>query len=179
MGHSMGAQTALTFAAGHPDRVRAAILEDPPLRLNETAEVSEKEREAHYQEWRQRVEDYKTQSEDELMAMCRERSPEWSAADLPAWALSKRQVSADVLKIVQRPRSNWRQEMRGLRCPTLLITGDPDRGAIVTPEIADEAAALADDLVVVRVKGAGHNIRREGFEQYIAAVEGFLAGLED
>src|SRR5439155_24925376 len=30
-GHSMGARTAATFAATHPDLVRAIALEDPPL----------------------------------------------------------------------------------------------------------------------------------------------------
>ena len=47
----------------------------------------------------------------------------------------------------------------------------PSRG-IVTPEAAAEAKRLLPSLEVVRLSGAGHNIRREQFEAFVAAVRG-------
>jgi pimeloyl-ACP methyl ester carboxylesterase len=69
----------------------------------------------------------------------------------------------------------WREIARALRCPTLLITGDVSQDAIVTPEQAAEAKALNPLIEVAHVPDAGHNIRRENFDAYIAAVRAFLA----
>jgi N-formylmaleamate deformylase len=72
---------------------------------------------------------------------------------------------------------NWRQALPRIASPTLLLTADPERGAIVTPEVAREARELQPLVQVVRIAGAGHSIRREQFEQYLAAVRIFLAGV--
>ncbi|TME98027.1 MAG: hypothetical protein E6I52_18355 [Chloroflexi bacterium] len=56
----------------------------------------------------------------------------------------------------------------------LLVTSDPERGGIVTPEAAAEAKRLLPSLEVVRLTGAGHNIRREQFGAFVAAVRSFL-----
>ena len=63
---------------------------------------------------------------------------------------------------------------RGLRCPATLITGDPERGAIVTPTIAQEAEALCQTIATVFIAGAGHNIRREKGIAYLDAVRSGL-----
>lgn len=62
-----------------------------------------------------------------------------------------------------------------ITCPVLLITADPELGAIVTPEVAAEAQRLLPSLWVVRLRGAGHNIRREQFQGYLQAVQAFLS----
>jgi N-formylmaleamate deformylase len=65
--------------------------------------------------------------------------------------------------------------VRGLRCPVLLVTADVERGAIVSPEVAEEATRLNPNIRVVHVPGAGHNIRREQYAAFQSAVQGFLA----
>ena len=57
----------------------------------------------------------------------------------------------------------------------LLITSDPERGGIVTPEASAEAQQILPTLQVIRLEGAGHNIRREQFDPFLAAVQTFLA----
>jgi len=59
--------------------------------------------------------------------------------------------------------------------PVLLITADNSLGSIVTPETAEEAKRLCPSLTVLRLEGAGHNIRREAFERFVEAVRAFLA----
>ena len=55
-----------------------------------------------------------------------------------------------------------------------MITADPELGAIVTPEIAQEAAGLLKEGKVVHIPDAGHSIRRENFQPYLEAVTTFL-----
>ncbi len=69
----------------------------------------------------------------------------------------------------------WREHLAQTRCPVLLITSDPLLGGIVTPDVADEAKRIMPSLQVIRHSGAGHNIRREAFDESRSAVRGFLA----
>jgi N-formylmaleamate deformylase len=78
------------------------------------------------------------------------------------------------LKLVQEKRESWQFYARQVKCPVLLITGDPDCGAIVTPEIAEEAKRMWRKSELVNIAGAGHNIRRDNFEMYYQAVKNFL-----
>ena len=71
----------------------------------------------------------------------------------------------------------WQSMVARIKCPTLLVIADHERGAILTPEMAAEAQGLCPTLEVAHVPGAGHNIRREGMSTYMAAVEGFLGWL--
>ena len=61
-----------------------------------------------------------------------------------------------------------------IECPILLITGDPDLQAIVTPEVAQEAAQLWKHGKVVHISGAGHNIHRDRYDETMAEVQAFL-----
>jgi hypothetical protein len=56
-----------------------------------------------------------------------------------------------------------------------LITGDPQRGAIVTDESAAMLEALVPHLQIAHIPGAGHSIRRDQFGRYMEVVRGFLA----
>jgi N-formylmaleamate deformylase len=59
----------------------------------------------------------------------------------------------------------------------LLITGDPERGAIVTDESAAALQALLPQLEVAHIPEAGHNIRRDQFARYVDVIRIFLSGL--
>jgi N-formylmaleamate deformylase len=56
----------------------------------------------------------------------------------------------------------------------LLVTGDPERGAIITPQVAEQARELNGHLEVVRLTGVGHNIHRGRLEAFVRTVRGFL-----
>ncbi len=71
-------------------------------------------------------------------------------------------------------RTPWREVASKITCPVLLITADPERGAIVTPESAEEAMGLLRSGKTVRIAKAGHNVRRDNYEPYRDAVVGFL-----
>jgi pimeloyl-ACP methyl ester carboxylesterase len=71
--------------------------------------------------------------------------------------------------------NEWQELLPCVKVPVLLITSDPERGGIVTPEAAAEAQRLLPSLQHARLRGAGHNIRREQFEAFTGCVREFLA----
>jgi len=175
MGHSMGASTVAVAAAQYPGVIGKAILEDPPWRDEDPGEdLSAEEIEERVKQWHDRLLANKEKSREALIAGAREESPTWREAELGPWAESKRQLSPKVLHRSARPWTPWREVAEKIACPTLLITADNEAGAIVSPEIAKEAAELNAKFQVVRIEGAGHSIRREAFKPYMQAVRAFL-----
>ncbi len=171
MGHSLGAATVAEAAALHPGMASCVVLEDPPWR----ADSSPAEREAAAAQWRARVVSDRMKTRDELLAICAERHPAWSKGECGPWAIAKTQVSPTVIDYVAAERSTWQQIVPQITCPILLIRGDVKKEAIVDEAVAQAVASAWRVGRVAHVPGAGHNIRREGFEPYMAAVRAFLA----
>ncbi len=83
------------------------------------------------------------------------------------------QVSPNVVGLLSTIR-RWQDVVSSITCPTLLITADPNLGAIVTPEIAQTILEVNEDIELIHLAGAGHNIRREQFEPFVEVVTEFL-----
>lgn len=166
LGHSMGAGAVADAAAMRPDLFACVILEDPGWRSPTQASVPRGPRP-----------DYSAMTVEQVEAQGRARSPGWHDIEWRPWAESKLQLRTGtaVAALTADPMA-WRQtaqKMSGL--PALLITADTALGSIVTPETAAEAQGLCPTLEVVRLEGAGHNIRREVFDGFMIAVRAFLA----
>jgi pimeloyl-ACP methyl ester carboxylesterase len=167
-GHSMGAGTTLRFAAGYPDLLRCAILEDPGFRAADAPPRAGGPR--------QMMLERQGKTRDELVAQARQAHPSWGEDELGPWADAKLQVSP---RFAEAPRTfperpDFRELLPKVRAPVLLITSDPELGGIVTPEVAEEAQRLLPSMRVVRLSGAGHNVRREQFARYLEVVRAFL-----
>lgn len=176
IGHSMGGGTSAQLAASYPTLLRGAVLEDPPWRPQGTLSTPE-ERQTSADQWRSEVIANRARSLAELISAVRQRSPLWSAAEIDQWAPAKQQVSPQALDYVRYPSIPWWEVIGQITCPTLLVTADVAAGAIVDQATAKQAAALNPKLEVAYIAGAGHNIRREQFDAYLAAVRAFLARL--
>jgi N-formylmaleamate deformylase len=175
-GHSMGAMTTFYLAATYPDLPRCAILEDPVFRTQAVV-LTEEQRRARAERQRKETEERRAMTREQIMAWGRDRRPTWDESEFGPWADSKLQVSPRAsMGGAGRPdqQADWRELAPKITCPTLLVTGDTEREAIVTPEAAAEAARLNPQFTVVRLSGAGHNIRREQFDGYVKAVRDFL-----
>ncbi len=177
VGHSMGAQTAAVVAGTYPELIRGAALEDPPWREEQAGPPS-----AEQKQWSQRMHERLNAQHhmtlDELTAMGKSENPEWHDAEWLQWAKSKQQVKPQVAAISKEPPIPWREVAGKISVPVLLITGDPELGSIVTPEIAQEAAKMwRKKGQVAHIPGAGHNIRREQFGPFLNAVTHFIAKL--
>jgi N-formylmaleamate deformylase len=171
-GHSMGAGTALRLVADYPQLASCAILEDPGLRSAAPDEADQDTRRARA---RQNAAEVKTLGREGIIARGRQRNPAWADEEFGPWADAKLQVSERFATAPRFPeRPDWRDLLPRVTCPVLLITADPERGGIVTPERAAEAQRLLPGLRTIRLAGAGHNVRREQFEPYLRAVQSFL-----
>jgi N-formylmaleamate deformylase len=105
----------------------------------------------------------------------RERA-EWPVEERPFWIEAKAHFNIDAF--ADQPAADfsvWPEIARGLRCPTLLVTAEVERGAIISPQVAQEATRMNSNIRVVHVPGARHNIRREQYAIFQSAVRGFLA----
>jgi len=168
IGHSMGARCVSTLAALYPERVGRIVLEDPPWR------VVERDSSVAMRQFGEMIAKYQTMSRAEIAEYGREIHPDWDEGEFEFWAESKTLVSPNVVSGRLAPPIDWRDMVAQITCPTLLVTGDPDAGAIVTPETAQIVMQLNANIELAHIPGAGHNIRREKHQAFMAAVLTFL-----
>lgn len=164
IGHSMGAATAAGVAGTEPELVACLILEDPPWRDGDMTG-----RRGDFESVRRA----QALPADQVLDFARSLHPTWEEIDLVPRAEALRRYDLSLLEGSRPTPRPWREVVAAIRCPTLLITGDSDLGAIVTPEVAAEASRLGP-VRVQHIEGADHSIRRERWPQYRAAVVDFL-----
>ena len=117
----------------------------------------------------------KRKTREELIAEQRTETPGWPEAELEPWADAKLRLSLNALNRLGAGSLDWPATLRQIRCPALLITADPARGAIVTEEAAAALRALVPRLRVAHIPGAGHSIRRDQPARYLEVIRAFLA----
>ncbi|GHO86318.1 alpha/beta fold hydrolase [Dictyobacter formicarum] len=171
LGHSMGAMTALVVAARYPELVRAILLEDPPLVDRVESKTDDKLRSAQMSTW---LTDLKQMTRDEMLAHVQAQSPQWDEEEYVPWVNSKIDVDPSIFQQRGPAQRSWRELAAEVRCPVLLITGDTSLGAIVAPQIAQDALQYWPEGQLVHVAGAGHNIRRDNYPAFMQAVKAFL-----
>jgi pimeloyl-ACP methyl ester carboxylesterase len=175
LGHSMGAATAIVLAGTYPEVPGSILLEDPPAWWTgwyETPEAGDR-----VATMREQAIGRKQMSREDLLADQRQRHPRWSEAELQHWADAKQAVRLDVMNVFDRSNPKnvaWAETLSRIICPVLLITADPEQGAIVTEQSAAEFTALVPQTEVVHIADAGHNIRRDQFARYVEVVRAFL-----
>ncbi|WP_062377489.1 alpha/beta fold hydrolase [Demequina pelophila] len=175
-GHSMGAETAARLAAARPDLVRGLILEDPPFAAEPADDASGATTDdPHLRAFIELLSSVREMSDQERLAMARRENPGWHEDELAPWAQTKAQLDHRALALLDGGLGRaWRAALEGIECTTLLVTGDPERGAIVTPEVASEAATVLRHGQVRHIAGAGHSIHRDRFADALAAAAGLL-----
>lgn len=173
IGHSMGAGTAAAVAAHKGDRIRCAVLEDPAWRDSDAPPALPGA--AGSREWLELMRTLPDLPPAEREALARETNPTWSAEDRALWLASRLQFDRSLLdNFGRRPATNWHDLAAQITCPVLLVTADVARGAIVSPQGADEALGLLRAGEVVQIPNAGHNIRRDNYPPFRDAVLAFL-----
>lgn len=171
-GHSMGAGVSAEVAERNPGLLRALILEDPGWR-----DPQPEDQEERPNPFRDFLLGLAGRSVEDLMARCHADNPTWPEAELRPWAESKLQFDTGFFQAGFSLPKDWRGTARALGCPTLLITADVERGAIVSADMAHQAQALNPRIRVAHIPGAGHSVRREQFTGFMRVVREFLRGL--
>jgi pimeloyl-ACP methyl ester carboxylesterase len=173
IGHSMGAMNTATAAATTPELISCIVLEDPPWRAagipGDAAQAL-----AYADTWRAGTLAQQQLSRDVLIAACHAEHPSWHEEDCGYWADSKLQVREQIFQGFLPMMAPWQTMAARITCPALLVTGDPNLGAIVTPEAADEFRSIVPRGQVAYISGAGHAIHREQLDAFVQVVRRFL-----
>lgn len=179
LGHSMGAMSVGLLAARYPELVRAVVLEDPPLPQSLTEALTPEQLAASqsaWLRWKNEVVQNRNKKLEELVSACRRQSPWWHDSEVGPWAASKLLVSPDVFSTAPLETSDWWQCLGTMTHPTLIISADVNRGALVGERASEQLkTTLPDNATFVRLPGAGHNIHREQFDRYMSLTTDFFA----
>jgi pimeloyl-ACP methyl ester carboxylesterase len=171
MGHSMGSASVAHFAAKYPDVARAVILEDPNLlrRANAPAAPTQSTPESR----RAAIIARNNTTEAALVEGCMKNSPKWGRSECEFWAPSKRRHHPDTALINTANRPAMSDLFPKIVVPTLILKADADDAVKAQNE---QVANLLKKGKIVHVKGAGHNVRREGKDETISVLRAFLGG---
>jgi N-formylmaleamate deformylase len=175
IGHSMGAMAAARTAARFPHLVGFVVLEDPAWRY---PEETPEQRSAFLQQGRQRTIDRRSMTTEQMIAYSLRDNPGlalWDKSEFAGWSDAKRHVSEWLHESLGDDMFRYTDIVPKIVCPALLLRSDPAKGGIVNDESARIVHELNPRIEIVQIAGAGHNIRREQFDQYIAAVTEFLS----
>jgi pimeloyl-ACP methyl ester carboxylesterase len=184
LGHSMGGMTTLALAGLYPDIPGAILVEDGmPFEMRPRAT----EREGAQDGLRAYFNTIKGKNHAELMAWRRIQSPNWSETDVRTFADAKMRLNPQTLapfmsqdagaSSVRDAASpvDWPALLRQIRCPALLITGDPELGALVSASHAAMLQEQAPTLRVAHIANASHDVRRDQPGDFLAVISPFLA----
>jgi N-formylmaleamate deformylase len=183
-GHSMGADTAMSLAATHPELVRGVFLEDPPIILpGEKFNLPPE----------QGGQSIQGDEIGKMMArsmrlikllpafigerMARRTSPTYPDDEIKPWVASKKRLSFDFLNALASTEmlpADPLEMMRKIIVPVVLVIGDREKMSIVSQETAAEVARQNNLVKVVHLAGASHDIRRTRFNGYMGALKEFL-----
>jgi len=169
VGHSMGGSMATRAAGSYPDLLRAAVLIDPVFR-----DLDENQKLAIIETRRDAYRALKRMSHGEILAETRRKHPEWDDVYIKAGALGKVYLSMDIFQVYKTFDVGWREDLANAICPLMLVTADPELGAIVLPETAEWITKKHKNVEVSHISGVGHNIHREAEEQVRKLIFAFL-----
>jgi pimeloyl-ACP methyl ester carboxylesterase len=170
IGHSLGGLTTLRWAADHPAKATAIVLEDTALSGGPSLRPA-------FDGWLA------------LSKMTVEQAAAWYASEYPHWseedcirrAQSITSVHPRVFEelrdestSVDRPPRLFGFEK--ITSPMMLVHGDVADGSMVQPEDARRLAQMVPALRIARIPGVGHNVHRDARESFVATVVPFLLG---
>ncbi len=172
IGHSMGAATAAGFAVAYPDMLSVLVLEDPPW-SNE--KYDEKQMKKKLQEWKEKNLSAKKKTVKELIKLKKKESPNREEAILKEVAQAKLDFDPAVFDNEPVKHGDWRELAKAITVPTLIVTGDNELGAIITPELGVEAVQILNKGEFGHISSAGHCVRYEQYQPYLTMVKTFLS----
>jgi len=171
IGHSMGAEVGAEFAVKYPELLSLLILEDPPW---SDLRVTEAQSKTSMQQWKKRNLSAKKKSVKELIKLKKKESPNWEEVILGEWAQSKLDLDPKIFDFYPANHGEWRDLAKSIRVPTLIITGDTELGAIVTPKVGVEAIQILNTGEFGHISAAGHCVRYEQYQPYLTMTKLFL-----
>jgi pimeloyl-ACP methyl ester carboxylesterase len=174
IGHSMGASLGCHLAALHPDLLGGAVLIDPAFREPDGLELKKDLLTKRASE----LQEQQSMTRDEMISAIRAKHPGWPEEFVLPAADSKYRMSLKAIAILNTIDTTWKEDLKKVRCPILLLTADIELGAIVSKETAAYACAANPLVRSHYIGGAGHSIHREKYAEAHEAIVNFLAEIK-
>lgn len=167
IGHSVGARATLELAGRRPELFSRIVLEDPPLGPPTDAATHAARRDRIAAD----IRDLQRLGDDDIRRRGEAATPDWPADEFNAWTAAKRQVDPASLPWFE---GRWQGALEKVAVPVLLLRGEAARGSMVSDAAAVDASRINALVQTQVIPGSGHNLRRENFAAYLAAIRGFL-----
>lgn len=173
IGHSLGAEVAMSVQASRPELIGSLVAIDPPWLLDLTNQSLER-RTFAAESWQKWLRTLKAGDLEAAIRYGHDEMPHWAASDIAAWAEAKMQCELEVIDYVLSPRPRWQTVVASLTCRSFLIAGDDRRGSLVSSEMLKSAKALVPSLRTARIANAGHGVFRDSFAAFMDELKQFL-----
>jgi pimeloyl-ACP methyl ester carboxylesterase len=180
MGMSMGGINAITFTARHPDRVKALVIVDvsPEIQSrgveNIRSFIQAKDELDSFEEFVERAHQFNPRRSLENIRSRLSHNLKQLPNGKWTWKYDKTLRSGE-RSFEASALSNLWEDVRAVRCPTLIIKGgDSD---ILSRESAEKLQAAIPNSRLEIVPGAGHSVMGDNPAAFVAAVRKFLGAL--
>lgn len=165
LGHSMGGMTAAVAASQLGPAIRGVILADP------TFISPEWQREVHESDAVAQHRQLLSTTRDDLLAQLRHRHPHRSSEMVELIADARLQTRTTAFDVLTPPNPDYRELVRTICVPTLLVIGDK---GVVSLETARELQRLNPRLQYELIPGAGHGLPYDRPDRLAGVVRSFL-----
>lgn len=168
LGHSMGGMTAALVARCNPKRFRGLILADPTfLSAKVQREVCDSGVGGQHRQ-------LLGKSVADLMADFQRRHPNRSADTIELIARARLQTSMAAFDVLTPPNPDYRQLVRAIDVPTLLVFGDK---GVTSSGVAEELQRINPRFQVDQIPEAGHGLQYDQPERFAAVVGSFIRSI--
>lgn len=168
LGHSMGGMTAAVLASRLGSALGGVILADP------TFISPEWQREVYDSDVVEQHRQFLSSDKRDLLAQSRLRHPHRSSELIELIADARLQTHIKAFDVLTPPNPEYRELIRSIRTPILLVIGDK---GIVSLETAQELQGLNPRLSYELLADVGHGLPFDQPERLAAMVKAFLRSL--
>ncbi len=165
LGHSMGGVTAAVVASERAAPARALILAEPTFI---SPQWQRDLRDGDIAEEHRRVLGMEKAS---VLVDLKARHPDRSAEILELLAEARLQTRMSALDVLTPPNPEFRELVRRIDVPTLLILGEK---GVLSLEAVNELKAIDSRIHIERIEGAGHGVHYDRPARFEAIVRSFL-----
>jgi len=165
LGHSMGGMTAAMVASEVGIAIRGVILADP------TFLSPERQREVHESDVIEQHRRLLGQGKGEVLEQARLRHPHRSPELVELMTDARLQTQTRAFEVLTPPNPDYRESVRAISVPTLLVIGD---NGVISLEAAEELQTLNQRLRYERIPNAGHGLLYDHPDHFAAVVRSFL-----
>lgn len=183
-GHSMGGANTILYTAKHPDRVRAAVVEDmgpatnPPAPGGARIGAELGTTPSTFPSWADAetfIRGLRPAASDEAIKTAVQSSLKETSGGQVTWKYDLDGIRAAREKVAGQPPFDLWPAVKAIQCPTLVLRGG--RSDILAAATAQAMCDANPKIRWVEIAGASHFVHDDNLPDYNRELQGFLSGI--